>query len=254
VRSPIFADASYVTESGQFGDVFQRATFWNRMDPQRRWHTLMERPRVARPIAIQVTPDIGELLAVGPGPGDLIGNVLIGALDSQLHTIIQLTGIDADEVPIFVTQNVFAQALGYHDAFPSPNDDDSETLQTLIYTSWLDINLVGDLLADVSTLNHELAEWLDDPFVNNIVPLWAYPPLNVECADNPYLEVGDPQGNGPEYYLFPTVPITVNNFTYHLQDLVMVPWFAHEKPSTAVNGWYSFPDPTQITTPAAACR
>ena len=45
-----------------------------------------------------------------------------------------------------------------------------------------------DLLGDVSTLNHEVAEWYDDPFVNNEAPLWAFPPLNVVCGDNLYMD------------------------------------------------------------------
>ena len=46
----------------------------------------------------------------------------------------------------------------------------------------------------------------------------------------------------------------MNNFTYHLQGLVMLPWFAREVPSSAVNRWYSFPDPTQVVTPSVACK
>ena len=91
------------------------------------------------------------------------------------------------------------------------------------------------------------------PFVNNIVPLWAYPPSNTVCANNPFLEVGDPQGNGPEFFLFPTVPIPLNGYTYHLQDVVMLPWFTGEVPSSAQNGWYDFPDTNQITTPFTRC-
>jgi len=64
---------------------------------------------------------------------------------------------------------------------------------------------------------------------------------------------GDPQGNGPTYAEFPTVPITLNGFTYHLQDLVMLPWFADEVPSSAYQGWYDFPATTQITAPAQYC-
>ena len=253
LRSPIYQEAQFPTESGQFADVFQRATFWNKMDRQRRWHTTLARPKVAETIDIQVTPGIGELIQLDSTT--FLGTMNIDALDSQLHTIVQLMGIDPDETPLFITQNAFADvALGYHDAYAVDNDDDSETLQTLMFSSWLDPNIVGDLLGDISTLNHEVAEWYDDPFVNNIVPLWAFPPHNLVCGDNPYLEVGDPQGNGPDYALFPTYPVTMNNFTYHLQGLVMLPWFAREAPSSAVNRWYSFPDPTQIVTPSVACK
>jgi hypothetical protein len=150
-------------------------------------------------------------------------------------------------------RNAIADALGYHDAYPVVNNDGTETLQTLMYSSWLDPAIAGDLLADISTLNHEVGEWYDDPFVNNPAPLWAFPPSNVVCGDNPFLEVGDPQGNGPEFFLFPTVAVPLNGYTYHLQDLAMLPWFARETPSSALNGWYSFPDTTQLTSPSVDC-
>ena len=224
------------------------------MDPQRRWHVTMDRPRIAPTVDVLVEPDIGELLQLGSDPSDpLLGNIRFGAMDSIIHTVLQLTDIQPDELPIFVTYNVFADALGYHDAFPVGKSDGTETLQTLVYTSWFEPAVFGDLLADVSTFNHELGEWLNDPYVNNIVPEWAYPPLNTECASNPYLEVGDPQGNGPQFADFPTVPIPLNGYTYHLQDLVMLPWFTGEVPSSAQNGWYDFPDTHQITKPFVAC-
>jgi hypothetical protein len=214
----------------------------------------MARPRVMHPIDIEVTPETGTLLQVG---NDVFGDVLIDFLDSQARTIIQLTGIDPDELPVFVTQNVTAEALGYHTAFSSLNDDDSETLQTFIYTSWLDPRIVDPIVADVSTFNHELAEWLNDPFINNIVPTWRYPPESdprATCSFNPFLEVGDPQGNGPTFRDFPTVGIVIDGVTYHLQDLVMLPWFADEVPSSAKNGWYDFPATDQIKAPAVYCR
>jgi hypothetical protein len=39
-----------------------------------------------------------------------------------------------------------------------------------------------------------------------------------------------------------------------LQDLVMLPWFTGEVPSTAQNGWYDFPATNQITTPRTVCE
>jgi hypothetical protein len=254
VNSPMYQDAQFANGVGQFGDMMQRATFWNKMDAQRHWHVKMASPRVMQAIDIEVTPETGTLFKIS---GHFFGDVLIDFLDSQALTIVQLTGIDPDELPIFVTQNVTAEALGYHEAFSVPNADGSETLQTLIFTSWLDPRLVDPIIADVSTFNHELLEWMNDPFINNIVPDWKYPPKGAPgsvCSHNPFLEVGDPQGNGPTFADFPTVPITINGVTYHLQDLVMLPWFADEIPSSAENGWYDFPATNQITSPAVYCK
>ena len=254
LNSPMYQDATFPNGFGQFGDLMQRATFWNKMDKAHQWHVKMAPPRVMKTIDIEVTPETATSLFLVNG--HYFGDVYISFLDAQIKTILQLTPIDPDEVPIFVTQNVTAEALGYHDAFPVSNDDGKVTLQTLIYTSWLDPRLVDPLFADVSTFNHELGEWLNDPFVNNVVPDWMYPPPNDKqsvCSGNPFLEVGDPQGNGPTYRDFPTYTMTVNGVLYHLQQLVMLPWFADEKPSSAQNGWYTFPIPTGLTVPAVYC-
>jgi hypothetical protein len=254
VRSPIYQDAKFPNGIGQYGDMLQRATFWNKMDSQKRWHVRMSQPRVAKTVDVRVTPELGNLFQLGSDPAtSMLGVTSFEFMDSTIHTILDMMNLQPDELPVFVTYNSLPQALGYHDAFAVSDEDGSSSLQTLIYTSWLESDLVGDLLADVSTLNHEVAEWLNDPFVNNIVPTWTYPPFNVTCSDNPYLEVGDPQGNGPEYYMFPVIPVQLNGFVYHLQDVVMLPWFTGEVPSSAQNGWYDFPGKTQILAPAVLC-
>jgi len=263
-NSPMFNDARFVNGTGQFGDQLQRATFFNRMDRQHRWHVKMERPRIAKPVTIKVGAEVGVFRTFSRDPNDpFIGEVLFDFMDSQIHTILQFSDIQPDEVPIFVTDDVFNEALGYHDAFAVANNDGSETLQTFIYTSWFTEKQVGSLLADVSTINHELAEWLNDPFVNNIVPTWEYPDVDANdgridhdahvCSDNPFLEVGDPQGNGPTFDDFPTVVIPLNGFNYHLQQIVLMQWFTGDPRSDALNGWFTFPDPTSLTVPATFC-
>lgn len=249
LRSPIYNDAQFLNGRGQFSDMFQRATFWNRMDPKRRWHTLLDTPEVSRTFQITVTPAEGSIDDFN-GP---LGNMNIDAFDAKLHAILPLLHLHADEAPLFVTQSVTADALGYHDAFLVPDGRGGQRVQTLMWTSWLDAAQVGDLLGDISTLNHEVTEWIDDPFINNAAPLWAFPPFNVVCGDTPFVEVGDPQGNGPDYALFPTVPIRMNGYTYHLQDLALLQWFTRETPSSALHGWYAFPDPTQLTSPSVDC-
>ena len=255
VGSPLYKNARYPNGVGQFGDQMQRATFWNRMDPGHNWHVYMAAPNVAPTVDIEVTPETGSLQDAGGGV--FFGDVLIDLLDSQAQTILQLMDLPADVLPIFVTSMVTAEALGYHTAYAVPRDDGSGTrLQTFIFTSWLDPAAVDPLFADVSTFNHELSEWLNDPFTNNVVPDWVYPPVGdgrAVCSGNPLLETGDPQGNGPTFDDFPTALVTIGGVTYHLQQLVMLQWFADEVPSSAFGGWYTFPIPTSITQPAVYC-
>ena len=251
VGSPLYLPAVYPNGTGQFGDQLQRAAFWNRMDQDHEWHVRMAAPVVAKTIDVVVTPETGKLQQ--DAAGNYFGDVLIDFLDAQAQTILQLMDVDADTLPIFVTDGVTAEALGFHTAYPVGT---AGRLQTYLYTSWLDPALVDPLFADVSTFNHELAEWLNDPFTNNLVPDWYYPPASdpaTVCSGNPYLEVGDPQGNGPTYADFNTVPVTLHGVTYHLQQVVLWQWFADEVPSSAFGGWYTFPTPSQLTAPAVYC-
>jgi len=251
VGSPMYVPAQFPNGFGQFGDQMQRAAFWNRMDKNHNWHVRMAAPVVAKTVDIYVTPETGALFQ--DADGNFFGDVLIDFMDAQAQTILQFLNLDADTLPIFVTDAVTAEALGYHTAYPIA----SNTLQTYIFTSWLDPALVNPLFADVSTFNHELAEWLNDPFVNNFTPTWAYPPQSdpaAVCSGNPFLEVGDPQGNGPTYPDFPTALVTLHGVTYHLQQVVLWQWFADEIPSSAYGGWYTFPIPSSLTAPAVYCQ
>jgi hypothetical protein len=146
------------------------------------------------------------------------------------------------------------EALGYHNAIAL--NASGTKLQTYIFTSWLDPALVDPIIADVSTFNHELAEWTNDPFINNMTPDWVYPPPsdpNATCSGNPFLEVGDPQGNGATFVDFPAAVVTLKGVDYHLQQLVLWQWFTDMVPSNAFDGWYTFPIPSSLTVPAVYC-
>jgi hypothetical protein len=124
----------------------QRAAFWNHMDKDHNWHVFMDEPEVAETIDIEVTPAIGTLTQ--DTAGNFFGDVPIDFLDSQAQTILQLLGLGADTLPIFVTDGVTAQSLGYHTAYAIQDEDGTTRLQTCIFTSWFDLALVGPLLAD----------------------------------------------------------------------------------------------------------
>jgi hypothetical protein len=257
MASPLYQSASYFRGfRGQFVDQMQRAAFWNMMDADHEWHVLMQAPQVLTTVDVEVTPETGTLSSDSNG-NVLFGDVLFDFMDAEVQTILQFLNLDADTLPIFVTDNVTNEALGYHSASTITDQNGTTGVQTYIFTSWLDPALVPPIFADVSTFNHELAEWTNDPFINNIVPTWVYPPPSdpaATCSFNPFLEVGDPQGNGPTFADFPAANIRIGGVTYHLQQLVLWQWFTDQKPSSAFGGWYTFPIPSSLTVPAVYCN
>jgi len=262
VASPLYVPTSWPGGFfGQFVDSMQRAAFWNLMDRDHEWHVQMDRPRVLAPIDIEVTPETAPTPQTGglmqDANGNFFGDVLFDFMDAQIQTILQLLDLSDDTLPIFVTDGVTNQALGYHNAAQITDSDGTAHLQTYIFTSWLDPAEVAPIIADVSTFNHELAEWTNDPFVNNAVPTWMYPTIPSDpiavCGNNPFLEVGDPQGNGPNFADFPQANVPLRGVTYHLQQLVLWQWFADMTPSNAFGGWFTFPIPQDLTVPAVYC-
>ena len=78
---------------------------------------------------------------------------MFDAIDFQAQSIPELFKVDSDTLPEFVTDNVNADALGYHTAYTvQGEDDDAIRVQAFIYTSWLDPAEVPPIFADVS--NH----------------------------------------------------------------------------------------------------
>jgi hypothetical protein len=98
----------------------------------------------------------------------------------------------------------------------SPNDGDTESY-----------------IADIHGLSHEVQEWYDDPFVNNVVDPWLTPTApQYGCTS--YLETGDPVvGYGFK------VPMN-NGITYHPEDEVHYSWFARQSPSIAEQHYYTY--------------
>jgi hypothetical protein len=256
VHSPLYVPTSWPGGFfGQFVDSMQRAAFWNLMDRDHEWHVRMDRPRVLPTIDIEVTPETGQL-QLDSNNNVIFGNVLFDFMDAEIQTILQLLELSDDTLPIFVTDGVTNEALGYHNAALITDDDGTAHLQTYIFTSWLDPALVPPIFADVSTFNHELAEWTNDPFINNVVPTWMYPPPSdpaATCSGNNLLEVGDPEGNGPTFNDFPQANVPIAGVTYHLQQLVLWQWFTDQVPSSAFGGWFTFPIPQDLTVPAVYC-
>ena len=263
-NSPIFLDADYTvggTDLGitQYGDALQRGEFHNLPGFSPDYHVLLGTPTVMPTQTVTVTdPTQGNLYQLKSKT--LLGVVASGVLESQVivPTVLAPSTLSST-LPIFLTDNVFESAdgtintccvLGYHNSQRPP----ASTAKTLIYAAHTEKGTFGgDVILDVQPLSHEVAEWLNDPFVGrlqagfvNLIPPAVLPKTGGACIIN--FETGDPL----EFSL-PAAQFTqtTNGTTYHLQDEVFLPWYLHSAPSFSVNGWFTFQN--TFTTPSSLC-
>jgi hypothetical protein len=239
LNSPIFQNFDYQpggTDVGdtQYTDAFQRANFWSTVSGSAPdYHVLLGTPTVAAPVTITVSKKHGVFQGTtGCGP---VGVVDIAWFDGvKVPQLLKNKKIKPNVLPIFLAYNVFFYEgfpancciLGYHNAVLT-----SKGVQTYSEAAFSDVGIFQGDIEDTEALGHEVAEWLDDPFVNNLTPPWGHIGQVSGCQNN--LEDGDP--------LTGTVfDVPLGGFTYHQQDLAFVSWFAQAQTSFGVNGWFSF--------------
>lgn len=222
VASPIFQNFPFkigTIDLGatQYVDAFQRANFWPQVSTTAtNYHVLLGQPKIMPPLTIKIT----STTAVSTGPkGVKTASVNSGPVDrAMINYIRSHPEITPQSFPIFLTYNVTTfdtsgEACGYHSNYGK---------QTYTITMFDDNGVCGTIDGDVDTTSHEVAEWMDDPFGNNVTPDKGH-----------ILEVGDNAGDYSFY--FPTA-----NFTYTLQDLLFHDYFTCTSPSGSANGWYDY--------------
>ena len=254
LNSPNFEKATYETGFTQFSDAIQRAEFWNIPQAQGDWHTLLRKPRLLTPVRVEVPAGLAVLFQHANGAVLAIVNSFF--FMSQVNTIEQLEPLKDDEIGFILTSNTVLGGsatdcciIGFHTAIDEGVQGNKHSLQILAFASYLSPgDLGGGLFTDVTAISHEYAEVFDDPFMNNVVPKWLMSGNNPPNCEN-LLETGeiiDPLSN-------PNFPVTIDGFTYHPQTQALLQWFARTSPSNAIDGAYSFPDETVLTSPSSPC-
>ncbi|HWZ46372.1 MAG TPA: hypothetical protein VNW97_23065 [Candidatus Saccharimonadales bacterium] len=252
-NSPNFRPSSYGTGFTQLGDAVQRAEFFHAMDPD--WHTMLEPPRPLAGVTVDVPRGLATLYR-NRRTGVVFAVVDEGFFISHLNTILQLQNLDPAALTIALTSNVFlAQegdirqccTVGFHTAFDAGLQGGRQVVQTFVWSSWVEPGIFGPNFADVTAASHEISEWINDPFGSNLAPSWQYPNGAGGCQDN--LETGDPLEGFPNL----SYSVTIGRRTYHPQSAALLQWFSREKPSSAFDGVYSFPNPSLLTAPSEAC-
>jgi hypothetical protein len=265
-NSPLFDDAEYASGDTQFVDAQMRAQFWPLTNTRRgdnNYHVLLGTPQTLTPVTIEVPYGASQMF-VDPS-GTYFALIDVNFIESQLNTMLQLEPVDARSIPIFMTRNAvygdfsMGQPVdccvgGFHTAYEARQTGNRTFVQTVVFATSLDSDVANSVFgdpgefADINALSHELAETVNDPFANNLTPSYQVPgaPQGV-CQD--LLEVGDiTESFIPDY-----TDVTLHWFTYHPQTLGVMQWFADTAPSTAINGDFSFPDSSLLTTQFTPC-
>jgi hypothetical protein len=245
-NSPIFLTSDYTAGAidlgvTQYGDALQRAQFFNLPGFSPNYHVLLGAPAVAPVLTVTVTSSSqGNLYRLRSGK--VIGVLALSFLNSKINAEVKKYA--ANTLPIYLTDNVFASfdgtidtccIVGYHNS----QGGSLSTAKTWIYAAYTEPGtFVDNIFSDVVALSHEVAEWLNDPFVGgfsgiNFIPPAVLPGTGGACIVN--FEAADPLEAGPTEFTQVT-----NGTTYHLQDAVFLPWYLHTTPSFSVNGWYTF--------------
>ena len=241
LASPLFTNSVKWVQGGvnvgqtQYIDAFQRANFWDAVSSKNpNYHVLLGKPTLLPEQTITVTGTNGGVIT-NPFGKNPAGWMYVNDFDTAVQGFIaKLIQINPGVLPLFITSDTYLTEDpagvaccigGYHSALGAPPVGQTPTTaQTYAYTTYEDE--VGSFSEDISAMSHEIGEWMDDPFIDNMV----------DCADNNILEVGDPLENNPNYG---TWPYKVGGFTYHPQSLVFLDYFG-ARPATDLHGWYSF--------------
>lgn len=220
LASPVFQPVDITAGSvdlgtTQFVDAFQRGNFWSPVSTFSPDYHVLLKPVVAPVQAFNVPASGGHTISgpFGTKRGILNGSYIDQNITGPLFDKFQQ--IKPGVFTIFLTYNVFpAGAYGYHDAW----GNDPQTSKTYTYVSYLD-PYVNQIDADISTLVHEVAEWMDDAYINNFTP----------CG---ILEVGDPLSD--VIFELPDK----HGRVWHPQDLAFLGYFSYDS-SQSVNQWYT---------------
>jgi len=207
-------------------------------------------PNVLPAVTINVPNNQGVLLQSGRGV--IFADVNISWWASQIKNLT--TKADPTHLPIYLTNNVLLHigkdvfnccVIGFHGTpNGAANGNGNAKVQTFAWASWLEPGIYARpnggtdwALQDIHALSHEIAEWADDPFVNNTVDPWQTPTApQYGCTS--VLETGDPVvgigfaigTNTFEQGPNPDGSQSADGY-YHPEDEALLPWFMRLAPN-----------------------
>jgi hypothetical protein len=247
----------------QLQDAIMRAQF-NKTGASN-YHVTLH-PNVLPPVTIDVPANHG--VVIQNARQVIFGDVNVVWWSSQIQNLLQSS--DPTHLAIFLTDNVMLYEgkdvlncciIGYHGTKAAGNgsgntgSNGNASVQTFAWASYTSAGVFARpnggtnwALQDIHALSHEIAEWADDPFVNNLVEPWLTPTApQYGCTG--VLETGDP-------VVAIGFAMGTNNFrqgpnpngtqsadgSYHPEDEVLLPWFMRTAPNNVS-------EPTQSPSP-----
>lgn len=211
-------------------------------------------PHILPAVTINVPQNQGTLLQSGRGV--VFADVNYSWWASQIkilettadptHLPLYLT----DDVLLFLGNNIFnCCVIGFHGTKARGNggakSNGNAVVQTFAWASYMSPGIFARpnggvywALQDIHAISHEIAEWGDDPFVNNLVEPWLTPTApqygctNILETGDPVVGIGFAMGTntfrqGPN----PNGSQSADGY-YHPEDEVLLPWFMRTAPNT----------------------
>jgi hypothetical protein len=234
LQSPVlynYGAVSFPEGATQYGDAFQRANFWSSVGSTNTNYHVTLWPQTLAEMTISVAPGEGSIevnqwngITTGVLPEDLVDLFVQGYINANQDIITP------GSVPIFLLDNAYMTVQGWGCCVGGYHSSNGGGIsgQTYIVASAVDPVLgpsgAEPFAQDVSALSHEVGEWIDDPYGSNPTPVVG------SCGG--VLEVGDPIEGLPDFGAY---AYSLNAFTYHLQDLALLPYFGAATGTTFQN-------------------
>src|SRR5262249_39415476 len=164
-------------------------------------------PVVHDAITIVVPSGMGTIIE-SPN-GDHGADIDMGWWSTRIQNLNSSLGyVDPTHLPLYLTHDVLLYLdnnpfncciVGFHGADDSKHGNGNQPVQTFAWASYLSPGGFdrpdggsGWALTDIHILTHEIAEWADDPFLNNFVEPWLTATASSYYGCSPFLETGDP--------------------------------------------------------------
>jgi hypothetical protein len=218
------------------------------------YHVILH-PNVLAPVTLDVPANQGTLLQSGRGV--VFADINISWWSAQIKNLE--TTADPTHLPLYLTSDVLLHigkdifnccVIGYHGTKASgagngsANSNGNAPVQTFAWASYISPGIYARpnggtdwALQDVHAISHEIAEWADDPFVDNWVEPWLTPTAPQYGCTN-ILETGDPVvaigfSMGTNTYAQGPNPNGTQSAdgTWHPEDEALLPWFMRTAPN-----------------------